>query len=927
MTYSRVGLFAVLAALVVAITAGCGERSNADIMASARRHLTHSEPAAAAIELRTLLARKPNAGEARFLLGKILVDAGDLLAAEDQLRLALTHGYPEEEVVPELTKVLNTMSRSLAIVKEFGDLEFKDGPATADLKVQVAIARVREGDVPGATKDIARALALASQQPDALAMQARLAAMKGDTASARSQVDSILQRQPTNAAAWALLGDIMMLSEVGQTVSAIGAHRQALKFRPALVQSHAAVITMFVGIGDIANATTQWDALKKALPSHPQTQFFEAVLALQKGNAGRAQEIARRMLSVSPTDVRLLVLSGQAALQLQAPEEAELQLTKALTIAPKASLPRQLLAEAYVRTGRAESALAVLRPMLADEVADPMSLTLAGRAYLTLGDAVAAGAHFSRAVALRPEDRQVRTATAVARLSTGDQAAAVAELDSLARERDGSAAALALISAHIARKEFAKAEAAINSHAAKLSSQALPDELRARIALAQGQPEKAREHFEAALTRQAAYFPALAGLTALDVAAGKTKAAIERLEAARARDRANAEVRLALANLLIGTQGAPAQITALLEEAAAARPEEARFRVALINHLLRVGELDRALVTAQKAEADKSESLDLMDALGRVFVARQEAEQAIAVYNAMNLRWPRSAVPHQRLAEVYLSIKRNTAAAEQAQLALRAAPRSFGAQQAAATAALRQNQPAKALAIARTVQTQRPSEPTGFLLEGEIEMAVRNYAAAAVAYRKANEKAASTETAKRLHMALMGAGNTAEAARWAEAWLKTRPGDTPFVVYLADLAMVRGEFERAETLYREVLKSLPGNALAINNVAYAMVKQRKGGALALAQEAARLSPRDPNVLDTLAAAYAEEKQYAQAVEWQAKALELSPKSGSLRLNLARIHLRAGQREQALEHLDQLATLGKGFAGYSEVAQLRKQLGP
>jgi cellulose synthase operon protein C len=926
MTQRKMCLAALAAALLVA-NAGCGERSNADIMASARAYLVQDQPAAAAVELRTLLARKPNAGEARYLLGMILVDAGDLFAAEDQLRLALTHGYPEEEVVPQLTKVLNTMNRSFAIVKEFGDLEFKDRAASAALKVQVAAARLREGDVPGAAKDIDRALQLVADQPDALAWHARLAAMKGDVAAARSQIDAVLQRQPTNAAAWALLGDLLMMAERGQTVSAIGAHRTALKFRPAMVQSHAAIITMLIGIGDAANATVQWEALKKALPQHPQTAFFEAVLALHKGDAMRALDITRRMLTVSPTDLRLLVLAGQAALQVNAPEEAELQLSKAVTIAPKALLPRHLLAEAYIRTGRAESALVLLKPVVGSDRGDPMSLTLAGRALLTMGDAAAASSYFARAVALRPDDKQVRTATAVARLSTTDNAAALAELESLAREGDGGAAALSLISARIARKEFAQAKAAIDGYAAKLPNQALPDDLRGRIALAQGQRAEARKHFEAALTRQAAYFPALIGLTALDVADGQPAAAVERLEAARRRDPANAEVRLALARLLAQTQGDPARVSAVLEEAVAAQPTDARFRVALIDHLLRLGQLDAALAAAQKAEADKSDAIDLVDMLGRVYTARKESEQAIAVFNAMNLRWPRSALPHQRLAEVYLTLKRNDAAAEQAQLALRIAPRSLPAQQAAATAALRQKQPAKALAIARTVQTQRPADAAGFLLEGEIEAAMRNFSPAAVAFRKALDKAPSTEIAKRLHLALLGGGNTAEADRWAEQWRRKHPDDTSFVVHVADAAMVRGELDAAERLYREVLQRLPGNALAMNNVAYVMVKQGKPGAIAIAEEAARLAPRSPAVLDTLAEAFALDKQFAKAIEWQTKALALAPTTDSLRLNLARLHLKAGQREPALEHLDQLAARGKAFSGYAEVAQLRKQLGP
>ena len=113
----------------------------------------------------------------------------------------------------------------------------------------------------------------------------------------------------------------------------------------------------------------------------------------------------------------------------------------------------------------------------------------------------------------------------------------------------------------------------------------------------------------------------------------------------------------------------------------------------------------------------------------------------------------------------------------------------------------------------------------------------------------------------------------------------------------------------------------------MNNVAYMMVKMKKAGALPLAEKAAALAPREAVVLDTLATAYAEERQLDKAIEWQIKAVELAPNGGSLRLNLARFYIQANERDRAPTQLDRLALMGKSFEGYAEVAQLRKKLGP
>ena len=61
--------------------------------------------------------------------------------------------------------------------------------------------------------------------------------------------------------------------------------------------------------------------------------------------------------------------------------------------------------------------------------------------------------------------------------------------------------------------------------------------------------------------------------------------------------------------------------------------------------------------------------------------------------------------------------------------------------------ALREKRPAQALTIARTVQSQRGNDAVGHLLEGEIELAQKNFDAAAAAFRKALAKPDSAAAA------------------------------------------------------------------------------------------------------------------------------------------------------------------------------------
>jgi Flp pilus assembly protein TadD len=137
------------------------------------------------------------------------------------------------------------------------------------------------------------------------------------------------------------------------------------------------------------------------------------------------------------------------------------------------------------------------------------------------------------------------------------------------------------------------------------------------------------------------------------------------------------------------------------------------------------------------------------------------------------------------------------------------------------------------------------------------------------------------------------------------------------------VALARGELSNAEGYYKAVLAVQPDNALALNNVAWLLVKQNKPGAVALAEKANELTPGRAALLDTLATALAADNQMPKALEAQKKAVTSAPKDPGMRLNLARLYLKSGEKSQARSELQELGRLGDKFAGQAEVVELMK----
>jgi tetratricopeptide (TPR) repeat protein len=130
-------------------------------------------------------------------------------------------------------------------------------------------------------------------------------------------------------------------------------------------------------------------------------------------------------------------------------------------------------------------------------------------------------------------------------------------------------------------------------------------------------------------------------------------------------------------------------------------------------------------------------------------------------------------------------------------------------------------------------------------------------------------------------VALAQAGRFDEAIRHYEEALQLRP-DFADVHYRMALALKRqGNFEAAITHHRKALEHEPQAVPALNALAWMLAtcpeaSLRNGNeAVELAKQAAQVSGgKHPQILDTLAAAYAESGQFDNAVETTRRALNL-----------------------------------------------------
>lgn len=927
---SKTGVAAALAALVLAALVGWYEMPvrQTDLGLLAKR-LEAGEVAAVVLELTAVLQLEPDTGEAHLLLGRALMQAGDAAAAEPEFARAVSAGVAIDKVAAPQSSALLALGKDQELITRFANVMPAELDSAAELQTNLAQAHAKVGEVEKSQAALAVALRLAPSFAPAMLFKARQAAAAGDAQAAITLVDGVIGRDPRKAPAWVLKGDLLRsaAATAGGSAGARDAYRKALELDPRQLATQVALLNLLLQAGDDEAARAQWAQMAKAFPEHAQTLYFDALLALRSGDAARAGDAAQRLLNGGDGSVAMWVLAGRAESLLGHLAQAEAHLRRAVAMAPEAAPPRHHLAAVLLQQGQPQRAQEVLEPLLAADSKDVTALGLSARAQLALGEFTRADQAFSRAAKSSPDDTDPKAARVAWSANKVLPDEGPGGLQVLTAADQASSAELATISARLGRKEFDQALKAVDALGEKQPTSPVADELRGQIALLRNDRAQARQHFEAALRKDARHTASAQRLALLDLADNNLAAAKGRFESLLERDAQNVLALVNLADLVRRTSTNTKDLTDLLDKAVQTHPINPALRLVAIDQLSKATLHDAALQAAQAAVAAVPGDVSILDRLATLQLASGDRDRALTNLQKLTTLQPRSAAAQLRLADALRQQGSVDEADERVRAAIKLDAESTPAQLAAIGLAVRQGLPGKALELAKALQTRLPEEALGFTAAGDIEAGRGKWDAANAAYGLALKKRNPASAAAGFHLSLVKAGRGGEAAAFEQAWRKAHPNDTGYLLFLAERAGNASDVAQAEAHLRRVMDIAPADAGAANALARLLLKQRQPGAKALAERAVALAPESAAFRDTLASILAEGNEFGQAIEVQSAAVKLAPADGAIRLNLAKLHLRSGDKDKARGELNRVAKLGAAFAGQAEVAGLLKDLGP
>ncbi len=818
-----------------------------DSYAVAQQLMDKGDLKGAQLELRNAVRTNPQNTAAHYRLGQVQLRMGDPVAAEKELKTARDMGFDARTLSPLLAQAYMAQGHYRELLRDFpsqglppdqaspllvlrslAQLSINEPdaalasateaerltPQSVDPEITLARVGVARQDLTFAEQKVDRALQINPRAVDALLLRGQLQNLKGDRVRALEAFDSALALAPNNLSARLERANVLLIA--GQDVRAREDIDLALKLEPRSAMGIYLQGALLTKDKDYAGADAALTKIATLLGRFPRAYYFLAIAKYNLGQAEQASDAATKFLARNPTDPDAIKLFARIELAARRTPAAINVLSKAVGGGNSDGEMLDLLGRAYALAGKPEQAVQSMEraAALSPDNADILSRLASMR--LGIGDASRATTDLEHALRLSPEIAGAGETLVVAAISAGEMDKAALALDKL-RKAQGESEVVGNLAALVkmGQLDLEGARLSLLQTIAKY-----PDAIQPRINLAKvlvllDKPVEAQAALAEVLARQPTNAAALSTQVGLLLSDRQTAKAIALLEAAHAAASKDAELTIGLINLY-ARSGDAKKALALLDQSLKETPENTRLLVAKARLQTALGQGDAARATYSQLLELNPEDIDSRRALADMLVTANDAAAAKSVINDGMKRLPGNGA----LLQSYVAIVLKSAGLD------------------------------TALASAEQLARDPTNQPAASSLKGDVYMAAGKFNEAANVYLAELRAAPSTPLLLRTVGAMSASGHGDNASQLLRDWLEHQPTDAQAAEALSSLDIVARRFFDAEAHLQVVLTARPGDAPALNNLAWVYQQRNDSRAQPTAQKAYLIAPT-PQAADTL----------------------------------------------------------------------------
>jgi tetratricopeptide (TPR) repeat protein len=346
-----------------------------------RKAFSDGELLLALIQARSAVHIGPQDGQARAQLGICLMQAGDAVNAEDQLRRALYFGASDALVLPHLFGAMLARGEYEQLLDEYPDPGTPPvGPNAAIILRARAVAQQSIGEPEDATLSMTRSLALL-RDIKGLVIQADIALQQGDFKFAKKMSDEALAQDPKDPESLDLRVRVALAMHLGNL--ALTTADQLVALHPKSLNSRLTRIAVYLAMDMDDKAHGEIEYVSKQFSNLAIVAYYRALVQARAGDMNGAWKIGMTLPhELNDTDPNIALNVAEMAAHSGHLDPAAAILHAAIAKWPHDLEARLDLAAICLKQNNPSDALNVLLPL--EDSKDPVVAMFFVRTYTAL---------------------------------------------------------------------------------------------------------------------------------------------------------------------------------------------------------------------------------------------------------------------------------------------------------------------------------------------------------------------------------------------------------------------------------------------------------------------------------------------------------------------------------------------------------------
>ncbi|MCB2184570.1 MAG: tetratricopeptide repeat protein [Desulfobulbaceae bacterium] len=645
------------------------------------------------------------------------------------------------------------------------------------------------------------------------------------------------------------------------------------------------------------------DGLLARGKADPQAYLLLASLYDGRGERQKAISMVEKGLAAHPDEPLFYTVLGKLAVQQKKTDEALGFFSKLMDLEPENLGHKLTLASLQWDLGKKDEAEALLHSLVGTSSEDEAPLLNVVRFYVSKNEFALAKDALLKGLKNHPQSFQLRFQLSELYLKEKDVDKAIAVLDEcLTLDTDPAApgilqAKILLARIYLARSEIDKADALTDDVLRENPKSVDAHFTKGSIYLLKGDGESAVPEFRVSVTERPQFIPGYISLSQAHFM--------------------NKEIELGGETLIKGMK---------------ANPDSREILQRLIRYyqLKKDGEAIEDLLN--EFIAKHPDDVEVRAVLGDFYVSRDRKEDALAEYEKIVTQAPENPLGYKRIGNLHWKNGEKKEAVAILEKGYEANVSSLDLAGSLVQAYLLGDQPGKAIALCEERLARNSKDAFAYNMMGTIYLKQKNFEAAEQSFSKAIELQPEWLTPHNSLAALyVIKGEPAEAVKKFEKAIEVNPQRGETYISLAMLHEKMGEYDKAIAVYETMLARDAKFWPAANNLAFLLAEYKASPenlerALSLVQQAQKVKPNQPEILDTLGWIYLKKGNMQSAIDILEKALALAPSSPVLNFHLGYVLAQSGRADEASQYLRDAVNSGQNFPGIDKAREELQKLG-